>query len=213
MKSEHLRQIEQRNGLTVPPFLILSITSSCNLKCAGCYAAAVGTVSTEARCEGSGYDLDYDQWHRIIQEAHDLGVFGFVLAGGEPFLFPRLLELCAAFPDRLFLVFTNGTTISDEHFSRLKHLPNAVVIVSIEGDQISTDQRRGEGIYEKAIRAISRLHEANVLSGVSVTISKNNYDYWMDAATMDALAAAGIRLGFFIEYIPASNLPGDMLAL
>jgi MoaA/NifB/PqqE/SkfB family radical SAM enzyme len=210
-KSVHLRQAEHLAGLTVPPFLILSITAACNLKCAGCYAAAVGTtLQGEARCEGPERNLDFDQWQHIIQQARDLGVFGFILAGGEPFLFPRLLDLCAAFPDRLFLIFTNGTALNDDLFSRLKRLPNAVVIVSIEGDRLATDQRRGTGVYLKAIQAIERLHDANLLGGISVTITRNNYEYWMESTSIDALQAVGVRLGFFIEYIPAGDAPKGM---
>lgn len=212
-KSVQLRQREHLDGLTVPPFLILSLTSSCNLKCIGCYAAAVGTVQQQKYRCGSKQNLDFDQWHQIIQEAHDLGVFGFILAGGEPFLFPDLLDICEDFQDRIFIVFTNGTALNDEHFSRLKRLPNVIVVVSIEGNQDVTDQRRGIGVYEKAIHSIKRLHGMNVMSGISVTITRNNYMYWMDGVSIDSLIADGIRFGFFIEYIPAARLTDDLLSL
>ncbi len=32
------------NDIKIPPFLIISITRKCNLRCAGCYAVNVGTV-------------------------------------------------------------------------------------------------------------------------------------------------------------------------
>nr|MDO8110771.1 radical SAM protein [Candidatus Sigynarchaeota archaeon] len=213
-KSEQIRQRESRDGLVVPPFLILSITASCNLKCIGCYATAVGTVrSRESGNDCHGKNLDFEQWHHVIQQARDLGVFGFILAGGEPFLFPRLLNMCAEFPDRIFIIFTNGTALKEEDFSRFRRLPNVVVIVSIEGNQDVTDQRRGAGVYEKIINTIKRLHGLNVLSGISVTITRNNYKYWMNSSSIDALLADGIHLGFFIEYIPADHVPGELNVL
>ena len=45
--TKRLREEAKLKSLAVPPFLILSITSQCNLHCAGCYAAAAGTISYE----------------------------------------------------------------------------------------------------------------------------------------------------------------------
>ncbi len=213
-QSVQVRQNAKENGSVVPPFLILSITSRCNLRCVGCYAAAVGTVRKNSpeneKCKGN---LNLDQWRRVIQEASNLGIFGFIIAGGEPFVFPGLLDLCEAFKNRIFVIFTNGTALKEADFARLKHLPNVVVIVSIEGNQEVTDQRRGHGVYEKVLHTIHRLNKLGVVSGISVTITRLNFEYWMNDASVDALIAQGIRFGFFIEYIPVSHLPGDLLSL
>lgn len=37
-KASKIRAEEEKNGVHIPPFLIASITSSCNLHCAGCYS-------------------------------------------------------------------------------------------------------------------------------------------------------------------------------
>jgi len=60
--------------------------------------------------------LNRKQWGAIIREASELGVFCFIIAGGEPFLFPGLIELCEEFQDRFFLIFTNGTTIANADY-------------------------------------------------------------------------------------------------
>ena len=43
-KAKKLRLKEKENGIVVPPFLILSVTSNCNLKCSGCFADVAGTT-------------------------------------------------------------------------------------------------------------------------------------------------------------------------
>jgi hypothetical protein len=43
--SKRIRARALQNGVRVPPFLILSVTSRCNLRCAGCFAVAVGTTA------------------------------------------------------------------------------------------------------------------------------------------------------------------------
>ncbi len=213
-QSVELRKIAKAKGSTVPPFLILSITSHCNLKCVGCYATAVGTVHTNSpETEKRKQNLNLDQWRHIIQEASDLGVFCFIIAGGEPFVFPGLLDLCEAFKNRIFIIFTNGTALREVDFARLKHLPNVVVVVSIEGNHAMTDQRRGTGVYEKVLQTIHRLNKMGVVSGISITMNRLNFDYWMRDSSVDDLIAQGIRFGFFIEYIPVSHFPGDLLCL
>lgn len=193
---EKRKKLEQ-NGLRVPPFMILSITKQCNLKCAGCYAAANGFLNNEKICQ-----LNAAEWHRIVKEADDLGVFSFIIAGGEPFLFPGLLNFCKEFKDKLFIIITNGTTIKEEDFKQLKKLTNTAVIVSIEGGLEETNQRRGKGVYEKALTTIKRLNKIGVVNGISVTINRFNYQFWMNSEQIDSLIKEGIRIGFFMEYIP-----------
>ena len=206
IQTKRLREKTKLRSIMVPPFLILSITSRCNLHCAGCYAASVGTISYESAGahKHTMPQLDREQWRKVIAEASELGVFCFIIAGGEPFLFPGLLELFEEFKERFFLVFTNGTALTDDDFTRLKRLSNIAIIVSIEGGQDVTDERRGTGVYEQASTALQRLGKMGVFTGISVTIDRLNYRYWMDATQLDRFIARGVRLGFFIEYIPTT---------
>jgi sulfatase maturation enzyme AslB (radical SAM superfamily) len=119
-KAKKLRLKEKENGIVVPPFLILSITSNCNLKCSGCFADAVGTTCYGTSKSKKNGSLNIDQWRKIIKEASELGVFGFIIAGGEPFLVPGLLDLCEEFKNRFFIILTNGTIIHDEDYKKLK---------------------------------------------------------------------------------------------
>ncbi|MFX1343754.1 MAG: radical SAM/SPASM domain-containing protein [Promethearchaeota archaeon] len=200
-RSRRLRGEEFLKGTKVPPFLILSITSKCNLKCIGCYAAATGTL-----CDNkTNKSLNLEQWIEIIREASELGVFGFIIAGGEPFLMPNLLKISKEFKNRLFLIFTNGTILREKDYQKLKRQRNTIIIVSIEGDQELTNSRRGYGVYEKVISTINNLDEIGVMSGISVTINRNNFRFWMESENIDNLISKGVRLAFFLEYIPVEN--------
>ncbi len=134
-----------KEGLVVPPILILSITSQCNLTCAGCYAAAIGNVdSKEDITVQIRKPLPREKWASIIKQSSELGIFSFVIAGGEPFMYPKLLSLCEEFKKNFFFILTNGTAIKDRQFEQLKRLPNTAVIVSNEGGEKDTDLRRGQ---------------------------------------------------------------------
>ena len=81
-KANKIRAEEEKNGLHVPSYLIASITSSCNLHCAGCYSRANNaTVDCQATKQ-----LNDEEWLKIFREAEELGISFILLAGGEPML-------------------------------------------------------------------------------------------------------------------------------
>ncbi|MGA2806993.1 MAG: radical SAM protein [Terracidiphilus sp.] len=200
-QSKRVRARALADGVKVPPFLVLSVTSKCNLRCVGCYAGAVGTVTRAPARPG----LDLRDWYKIVGEAVRLGVMAFMIAGGEPFMLPGIANLFRDYPDRLFLVFTNGTALSPADYQILKNCSNTVIVVSLEGDQELTDLRRGRGVYEKALGSLDRLREAGVLTGIAVTVSSANIEYWSQPANIDALIAHSGPLAMFIEQIPTSG--------
>jgi MoaA/NifB/PqqE/SkfB family radical SAM enzyme len=214
-KAKQTRVTLNEKGLKVPPFLILSITSHCNLFCTGCFAAATGMVANgKAKTDANRHShIDHHQWHSIISEASELGVMGFVIGGGEPFLFPELLDLCLEFKDRIFVILTNGTILSPQHYKKLKRSTNIAIIVSIEGGRSLTDTRRGDGVFENAMNATKQLNKIGVPNGISVTITRNNFRYWMDPKNIDDFITRGVRLGVFLEYIPQtphSDIKSDL---
>ena len=55
-----------REGLWIPPFMILSVTGKCNLNCAGCYSHE---LNKSVKPEMADKDLS-----RIIKESKDIGI-------------------------------------------------------------------------------------------------------------------------------------------
>jgi len=200
-QSSRVRARWLARGVRVPPFLVLSVTSKCNLRCAGCYAAAVGTVTNAPVQPG----LALSEWLAVVDEAVRLGVMAFMIAGCEPFLLPGISQLFRDYPDRLFLVFTNGTALRPSDYEILKRSTNTVVVVSLEGDRELTDLRRGSGVFEKAMGSLDRLREAGILTGIAVTIASANIEYWSQPKNIDALIAHSGPLAMFIEQIPAAG--------
>lgn len=200
-QSRRVRARSLASGVRVPPFLVLSVTSRCNLRCTGCYAGAVGTVTAAPAKPGLGLR----DWYEVVDEAIRLGVMAFMIAGGEPFLLPGIVNLFRDHPDRLFLVFTNGTALQAGDYETLRKCPNTVVVVSLEGDRDLTDLRRGRGVFEKALGSLDRLREAGVLTGIAVTVGSANVEYWSDPTNIDGLIAHSGPLAMFIEQIPMSG--------
>jgi len=103
--AQQTREEELENGLQVPSTLIISITPRCNLNCEGCYSSTAGNIqprkSLKTKTQAKT-PLIHEQWQKIIKEAGELGIFINIIAGGEPFLFPGLIELCGEFKDQTF---------------------------------------------------------------------------------------------------------------
>ena len=88
----------EKESLHVPPFLIASITSACNLHCAGCYSRCNEATTDDEPAQ----QLTGNQWLRIFEEAEELGVSFILLAGGEPLLRRDVIEAAAKKPSIMF---------------------------------------------------------------------------------------------------------------
>jgi len=208
-KAAKVRRIHKTRGVHVPPFSILSITGKCNLSCAGCYANLLHRSDRP--------ELSNERIGRLLSEARDLGVSIMLIAGGEPLLREGLLDLTAQAPEILFLLFTNATLLEDTVVEKLKKQPHVVPILSLEGDEILTDARRGRGSYNRALEAMQRLKKSRVFFGTSTTLTCENYELSTSREYLRDLLKRGCRLFYYINYIPVESgtehlqLPGTQV--
>lgn len=190
------RLMEEQN-ISVPPFMIFSLTSRCNLRCKGCYAMA--------RKNGGAGEMSMEKVRAVIDEAYDLGVSVCMLAGGEPLVRKEILEITKDYPDMIFPIFTNGTLLDDSIISAFKQQRNVVPVISIEGYEEDTDGRRGEGVFLKLTSAMSRLKEKGIFFGTSLTVTSSNFGTITNDAFIKCLTESGSRLFFFVDYVPVKE--------
>jgi len=48
---------------------------------------------------------------------------------------------------------------------------NIIPVVSIEGDKNQTDNRRGEGVFERISLSLDLLKKRNIFYGISITVT------------------------------------------
>ncbi len=205
-KASRKRQEAEKAGEHIPPFLISSITSGCNLHCAGCYSRSNGATND---C-GPKDQLSAAEWRKIFDEAQDLGVSFILLAGGEPLLRWDVINEAAEKPDILFPIFTNGTFIGEKYMDLFDRHRNLVPVISIEGDKDKTDSRRGEGVYDKLISAMDALHERDLIFGASVTVTSENLTEVTSDSFLTSLSERGCKLVIFVEYVPVTDESTDL---
>jgi MoaA/NifB/PqqE/SkfB family radical SAM enzyme len=209
-KASQKRALAEKNGEHIPPFLIASITSSCNLHCAGCYSRCNhATVDGEPQHQLSG-----KEWRAIFEEADDLGVSFILLAGGEPLLRKDVIDHASQMNNILFPIFTNGTFIGNSYLELFTKHRNLIPVLSIEGNKEVTDSRRGNGVYDKLITAMNDLQERKLIFGVSITVTKENINEVTSKAFIDGLREKGCKLVLYVEFVPVISestelAPGD----
>ena len=193
MRSVQLHKKRMKRGEYFPPFLYVSIINSCNLRCQGCW---VDIAHPEER-------IDLVAMNKLIREAKAMGNSFFGLVGGEPFMHPELLEIVEANPDCYFQIFTNGQFITDEIASRLHRAGNATPLISVEGNEIVSDERRGrDGVYEKTLRGLENCLNNRVFTGVCTSVCQTNIDDLVNEAWLDRLIEMGVLYAWFHVYRP-----------
>src|SRR6266498_1726136 len=192
-----------KRGEYFPPFLYLSILNSCNLRCQGCW------VDVEEKDA-----IDLETLNRTITDAKRHGNAFFGILGGEPFLHPRLFELLAAHPDCYFQVFTNGQFITEKIARRLREVGNATPLISIEGREVTSDQRRGKkDVFNKTLRGLDHCLRQKILTGVATSLCQSNFEELLTEQWLRELIARGVHYVWYHTYRPVGPKPNFALAL
>ncbi len=187
-----------RFGTNPPGFLTISPGKTCNLHCTGCYASAGETAEK----------LNWTTFDRIITEAEtQWGMPFIVISGGEPLAYKSegkgILDAVEKHPDIFFLMYTNGTLITDGVADRMASLGNLTPAISLEGWRERTDGRRGAGVFDKVVAAMARLRRAGVPFGVSLTATRENVEEIFSDEFMDFLfKEQGALYGWVFHYMP-----------
>ena len=138
---------------------IITITRNCNLRCDFCYAKKTGYIENDL--------IEYDNTRKIVDFCSDAKVNFIVLTGGEPTLYPNIMEVIKYIKSRTHkmmpTIATNGIKLAD--FSYCKE----IIDKGVGYVDISLKGRNGKECYEtvgqdcfsqqmKAIHNLSALH-------------------------------------------------------
>jgi MoaA/NifB/PqqE/SkfB family radical SAM enzyme len=204
MRSVQKFKRRRRQGECFPPFLYISIVNSCNLRCQGCWVDVAAPQQT----------IDLTAMNRLIGQAKEAGNSFFGILGGEPFMHPQLLDILAAHPDCYFQVFTNGHLITDEVAKALRRLGNVTPLISVEGSEIISDERRGRlGVLSKTMTGLHNCLANKLLTGVCTSLCQTNIDDLLTEVWVDRLIEMGVMYTWFHVFRPVGPDANPQLAL
>lgn len=189
-------EMREKYNCNIPWAILLDPTSACNLHCVGCWAAEYGNK----------LNLSFDEIDDIIRQGKEMGVYMYIYTGGEPLVRKKdLIGICEKHDDCIFLTFTNGTLIDEEFADEMLRVKNFVPAISLEGFGEATDSRRGQGVFEKVLRAMKILHERKLVYGISCCYTSMNYESITSEEYWDMLIENGAYFVWYFHYMPVGN--------
>ena len=203
IRSVQKHKRRQKRGEFFPPFLYISIINSCNLRCQGCWVDVAAKQSK----------IEVDAMDKLISEAKAMGNSFFGILGGEPFMHPELLEILGRHRDCYFQVFTNGQFITKEVAQQLRKLGNVTPLISVEGNEIISDERRGRlNVYSDTMRGLQNCLDEKVMTGVCTSLCQSNFDLLCEE-WVDKLIEMGVFYTWFHIYRPVGPEASPELSL
>ncbi len=197
------QQCERRiNGL-IPAVVAVSPTMRCIYNCVGCYS----------RSRRIDDELSTEELDVLFTEAEKFGVLVIVVTGGEPLLRDDMVDLMTRHRRLLFIPITNGSLVTEEVAMRIAQSGNVIPLVSIEGFQTDTDERRQPGAHEAAVRAFERLRDAGACFGFAAMNTAANTLHLGTDEFIDQMVSLGCAVGFYSEYVPCGPDPKPDWAL
>ena len=140
----------------------INLTNNCNLRCSHCYMSAGKTKELR---------LDVDKIVEVIEKINEKNTTSdIVISGGEPFMFPELMELLKRLSDNKITLFTNGTLINESNYKKICDYCDEVQI-SMEGvSEDCYETVRGKGNYKRVRKAINLLKSEEMRIILAVTL-------------------------------------------
>ena len=190
------QDMKKKHDINIPWIILVDPTSACNLKCTGCWSAEYGHL----------IQLSYEELDRIITEGEELGIYAWLMTGGEPLIRKAdILKLTEAHPYSSFHIFTNGTLIDDAFCEEVVRLGNIAPSISLEGFEEVNDLRRGKGVFQKVMHAMDTMKKHKLLFGTSICYTSSNYKTVTSDEFLDMIISKGVKYTWYFHYMPVGN--------
>ncbi|TLN00101.1 radical SAM protein, partial [bacterium] len=98
--------------------------------------------------------------------------------------------------------YTNATLIDDKISQRLAKAGNLLLCISVEGWKERTDERRGAGVFDKILNAMSLLRRDGVPFGISLTGTRHNAEEILSEDFIDFFMKQGALFAWLFQYMP-----------
>ncbi|MBU1172374.1 MAG: radical SAM protein [Proteobacteria bacterium] len=192
----------------VPVSGSMELTTRCNFNCVHCYLP-----ESERKGKGQGQELTTKAVLKLIDDMADAGCLNLLFTGGEPLLRNDFSEIYSHSKKKgmIVTVFTNGSTVNDEHIRLFRDLPPFSIEISVYGSSPQTYEKITgvPGSYHHAMAGIDRLHQNGVRIALKTMLMDLNLH---ELSTMENMARQlGVKFRFDAGITP--RLDGDMTPL
>ena len=180
------------------------ITDRCNLRCSHCYQ---DDYSGSNELGIDGLKEIADEIFRTLTKWDKKG--DIAITGGEPLLKEEVLPLIGYLESSDHIasidILTNGTLINNEVVGEIKRFKKIrCVQISLDGASSATnDAIRGEGVFNKVVKAIRLLIDNNIRVNLMFTLQRRNIKDI--PSIIDLAVAEGISSLTIERFVPTGS--------
>jgi len=171
--------------LSAPLRMDLALTFRCQNNCVHCYAGGPHETS----------ELNTEQWKKVVDRLHEIGVFIFTFTGGEPTLREDLPELLRYGQDKGIVtgLITNGRKLKNKSYvETLEKTGLDFIQVTLESHEpkIHDSMTSAEGSWNETVAGIKNIIPTQIYATTNTTLSKYNASNFLK--TIDFLKKLGV---------------------
>ena len=186
--------------LSAPVRMDLALTYRCQNNCIHCYAG--GPHETP--------ELTTDEWKKVIDKLHSIGIFIFTFTGGEPTLREDLPELLRYSQEKGIVtgLVTNGRRLKDgEYVNKLVEAGLDFVQITIESHKPSVHDTvtSVKGSWRETVEGIKNVIPTPIYATTNTTLNKYNADSFLK--TIEFLHDLGVKVFGCNSLIYSGNAP------
>jgi MoaA/NifB/PqqE/SkfB family radical SAM enzyme len=165
-----------------PEIISFTVTNACNLRCQMCGQwSKEGYINNKTKCPDTGTTMKLEDWKRLVDEIANYKIRFVLVRGGEPFLFPGIIELLKYINSKgMFISLDTNGTMLEKYAEELVTIGNMHITFSVDGPEKIHDNVRGiQGSFKKTKDNIALLHqldkEHKISKSICFTISQYSY--------------------------------------
>ena len=146
--------------MNFPQSISFTLTNVCNLRCSMCGQWSSSGYMHD-RKENLKNEMGLSDWKRVVDELAVHNTDSILLRGGEPFLFPGIIELIKYINSKNILtsIDTNGTMLG-KYAKDLVGMGNIHINISVDGPENVHNRVRGvKGCFRKIKEGLALLNK------------------------------------------------------
>lgn len=173
------------HAYSAPLRMDLAVTFRCQNNCVHCYAGGPHETS----------ELSTEQWKRVIDRVHEVGVFIVTFTGGEPTLRDDLPELLSYAQNKGVVtgLVTNGRRLKDKGYAEtLEKSGLDFVQVTLESHwaKVHDLMTGARGSWKETVEGIKNVVHSRIYTTTNSTLSRYNASDFLE--TVDFIKALGV---------------------
>jgi len=158
-----------KQGEKAPPVIEIAYRYDCNFACQHCFAS---------RFVKKKRSLSLQDLRNLSRKANDLGIYQFILQGGEPLFWPDFDEVVKALNPKDFYLglVTNASLLNKKKAVHLREIGIDKIVISLDSyDKTQYEENRNRpGSFSHTIDMLFAAKEAGLRVVINTVVTKQN---------------------------------------